>query len=401
MVVFKNISMKSDVKMPIRFLILLQLNFFALSACIEPFSPEQRGYEDLLTVEGLLTDQDEPTIIKISRSIPIDTSFQKSFSQVTSVRIIENDDAVHTLQKINDFEYRTDPSVFRGTIGASYVLHIQTSEQRNYYSEPVVLRPTPPIEKVYFRYREQFVQGLDQPASGIEILLDTKDPNNNTNYYRWQYDETWIINSTFFSGLEFRDDTVVQREEPISICYPTARSSNIIIGTSVNLSADVIVAKGIKYVSNQSKRLYRTYSINVKQYALSKESYEYHRQLLATTENLGTLFDPQPYELVGNIYCEEDPDERVLGYFDASAAQEKRLFVERQELPFFPVPGPTFCLADTVSFEEIPMQLNTGKLLIQEVMVGFTAEFIEYMVAPRFCSDCRNEGTNIKPDFWP
>ncbi len=361
---------------------------------------EQRGYEDLLTVEGLLTDQDEPTIIKISRSIPIDTSFQKSFSQVTSVRIIENGDAVHILQKINDFEYQTNLETFRGTIGSTYVLHIQTSEQRNYYSEPVVLRPTPPIENVYFQYREQFIQGAEERVRGIDIILDTQDPNNNSKYYRWQYDETWLVRAPFTSFLEYMYGEIINREIPISVCYPKASSKNIIIGTSVNLSSDVIKGKQITYVSNQTKRLTNTYSINVKQYALSKESYEYHRQLLTTTENLGTLFDPQPYELVGNIYCEEDPEERVLGYFDAAAMQEKRLFVRRHELPFVFSPRSIYCPVDTVLLEQIPHQIATGKFLIQSTILGMGGEVV-YLMAPRLCVDCRNEGTNIKPDYWP
>ena len=44
------------------------------SNCVKEFDPPSQGYENLLVVEAFLSDRDEAFEVKLSRSIPIDTS---------------------------------------------------------------------------------------------------------------------------------------------------------------------------------------------------------------------------------------------------------------------------------------------------------------------------------------
>ncbi|MEJ7664694.1 MAG: DUF4249 family protein [Hymenobacter sp.] len=51
-----------------------------------------------------------------------------------------------------------------------------------------------------------------------------------------------------------------------------------------------------------SSKLYYLYSILVRQYALTPEEFAYWDKLRKNTENLGTLFDPLPSQLSGNVH---------------------------------------------------------------------------------------------------
>ena len=51
------------------------------------------------------------------------------------------------------------------------------------------------------------------------------------------------------------------------------------------------------------------------------------------TEGLGTIFDPQPSEVKGNIHSTSDPNELVIGYVSATNMDEKRYFISRADLP--------------------------------------------------------------------
>ena len=73
------------------------------------------------------------------------------------------------------------------------------------------------------------------------------------------------------------------------------------------------------------------YSINVKQYALSHEAYLFFEKIKKNTEQLGSIFDPQPSELQGNIHCITNPAETVVGYVDISEEKVQRNFYQEYE----------------------------------------------------------------------
>ncbi len=66
----------------------------------------------------------------------------------------------------------------------------------------------------------------------------------------------------------------------------------------------------------------------MKQYGLTQEEFEYWNQLAKSTERTGSLFDPQPSSVTGNIKSQGDPSEMVFGYFSAANRQDERIFVQ-------------------------------------------------------------------------
>jgi hypothetical protein len=75
------------------------------------------------------------------------------------------------------------------------------------------------------------------------------------------------------------------------------------------------------------------YSINVKQYTWTKEGYEFLEKMKKNTEVTGSVFDPQPSELKGNIRNVSDPTEPVIGFFNICNIEQKRFWIKNSDVP--------------------------------------------------------------------
>jgi hypothetical protein len=376
-----------------RYIKALFLILILYTNCISEFDPPSRGYENLLVVEAFLSDDDAPFEVKLSRSTPIDTT---AFIPESGASINLESASGETFQlfEVNSGLYHSN-SMINPQAGQEYRLMIRTRDSKQYESEFVTMRETPPIGELTYQYEEKSTQGL----KGLQFLVSTSDPDNKTWYYRYEYDETWIFRTPYDSYLIWEDGQLFQRYERINTCWKFDKSTNIRITTSKNLTSDIISDYPLLYVSNETDRLKTRYSLNVKQFSLSEESYNYWVELQKVTESLGTLFDPQPSIIRGNISNVNDESEVVLGYFDAASIQEKRIFVNSNDFERISYPNYySFCYDSIVSFGQIQEMVDSQWMIVSETMdeAGFPA----YLFSIPVCIDCRLAGSNVKPDYW-
>lgn len=376
------------------FYISVLLLFFAYSGCIEEFNPSRAGYENLLVVEAFLTNAEEPFTVRLSRSIPIDTTgfVPEMFANVT---LLSGSNESYDLNEVTPGVYQT-VNVLNPTVGETYRIEIRTTTGGHYSSGDVVMRDTPPIDSITYAYQERPAEG----TTGVQIYVNTHDPANNTWYYRWEWQEDWTFFTRYYSNFYWSNGQVLQQTENINQCWLNDRSKSIHINSTQGLSQDIVSKYPLRYVSNQSDRLINRYSILVRQYSLSEQSYQYLKELEKVTENLGTLFDPQPAFVQGNIRNINDPAENVIGYFDAAASREQRIFITRSEVPGISVPNYyTFCSDSMVSFNQIAEMAMFGYVLFAETINQFGGT--AYLMAnSNNCVDCRIRGSNVRPDFW-
>ena len=232
------------------------------------------------------------------------------------------------------------------TSSNKYGLKIMTTGGKAYQSDLVVAKNSPPIDSVYYRIE----------SDGLRVYADTHDPANNTKYYRWDFEETYEFHSSFqsFDYLSTTPiDTVLPRtlDQHIFICWRGDVSSTILLNSSAKLAKDVITDNPITFIASSSEKIATRYSILVKQYALTTDAYNYFQQLKKNTEKLGSIFDPQPSELPGNIHCVSDPTETVLGYITAGSPAETRIFISNRVLPAWQsITAYTGCKMDTALY---------------------------------------------------
>ncbi|WP_373521046.1 DUF4249 domain-containing protein [Aquiflexum sp.] len=90
--------------------------------------------------------------------------------------------------------------------------------------------------------------------------------------------------------------------------------------------------------------------ISVRQYSISRDAYEYWDKIKTVLENQGSLFDIPPAPIIGNIKNTNDPNEKVLGFFEVAKSQVTRFFVTSEISPIYLHP-PCLYIPERASIE--------------------------------------------------
>ena len=296
-------------------------------SCKKSYNPPaiQVDYKYLVIDGVLVNSPDSPTVFTLSRTVKLTDTTTASFPETGATLSVEGDNGgIYNFFELQGGLYQSNGPLSLNT-SAKYRLKITTSSGKNYLSDFVPISQTPPIDSVTW-----------QQQNDVLIYANTHDPTNNTKYYRWNYTETWQYRAPEQSELGVKDGLIyyveIDTADQKYNCWSTDYSTDILVGSSVALSQDVISQTPIAIVPQNSVKITVRYSILVKQYALTEDAYQYFQILKKNTENLGSIFDAQPTQLTGNFHSVENPSEVVIGYLTASSVQQKRIFISKNEV---------------------------------------------------------------------
>lgn len=358
--------------------------------CVKPYNPPVlKSGNNYLVVDGFInTGANQSTTITLGRSRNLTDSTIISQPELNaSVSIRSDNGNIYPLVANGDGIYTSAPLNLDNT--KTYQLVIATSNGDQYNSDLVAGIQTPAIDSLTW----------EQP-NDLGIYLYTHDPLNKTHYYKWTYTETWQYNSrlsTLYSvanNLIFICDTTNQ----IDSCWKNGMSTDVLIGSSVALSQDVIDHQQINIIPQNDERLGTRYSMLVTQTGISPEAYQYWQIVQENSQNRGGLFDLQPGQLNGNIHSLSNPNEPVIGFVSVATSQQLRIFITNKELnnwmidqsdcalTFIPQNSVDFRIYDYEDPEYAPWYFKTDGTIA---------------IAHKECLDCRmHDGINKRPAYW-
>lgn len=364
----------------------------SLVACKERFTPQTTSVNsNILVVEGFINAGADSTIIRLTRTVTLGNknTLNPETGATVSVETSANDTRPLVEKEKGNYVI---PGLNLG-LNKKYRVRIRTKNGTIYLSDFVDAIASPQIDSINYAVKPE----------GLQLFVNASDPTNKTRYYRWDYEESWIFYAQFYSSSIWKGGPIaVDRTEAERIhkCWGSAKSSTILLGSSVKLNKDVIHLSPVTDIIASSERLTEKYSILVKQYALNKESFEFWENLKKNTESLGSIFDVLPSQLTGNIHNVANSAEPVIGYISAGTTQQKRIFINKSDLPKWSVKPFGCSIPDTVlrkdeanvfgGFSHIPIDPIE---LLPGVIIGHTG-------APRSCVDCTLRGTVKRPIFW-
>jgi len=364
------------------------LFFLIISGCITQFVPETDEDQNLLVVEGLITDRPEVNMIKLSRSLPLGKKTTLKPLKGCTVSITDDHGSTYQLTESSTAgTYLTDQTTFQGSVGRKYTLHINTNNSitthYSYESIPMEMRPVPPIDSLF--YEKVVIKEKDAfsgPKEGCQVYLNTHDSQAACKFYRWDYTETWKFQLPYFVANQ--------------TCWITNNSTAINIKNTSVLSEDRVTRLPVNFISNETDRLAFRYSIIVNQYSVTEDEYTYWEKLQNISEEVGSLYDITPTSIPGNIFCVEDPGEQVLGYFSVSAKTSKRIYVDENFRGLINLY--TVCPADTIyGYESIPGLGSYAWIIVDQ---PYAMPPYKVITNDKFCADCTVRGTTTQPAFW-
>jgi hypothetical protein len=398
--------------------VLLVLTW-VFSTCIDPYTPVLEGYESLLVIEGVVTDEAVPYEVILTRSVQHEDSVPERVTDAT-VYISDESGNKAYLALSGSGTFVTNPAEFTGVTGETYTLHIKTADGREYASDPAVMLPVPGIKDIYYEKDNEYSSDHSELLEGLKIYVDTEQGSGENQYLRWEYEETWKFKLADYKRFDYINDSVILPiDEVKEYCWKTVKSSTIVEGSIVPGKNDFIQRAPVCFIAPaKSDRLTLQYSILVKQYSLSKEAYEFWNNLQQVNEAGGSIFDEQPYPVISNITCLNDPREKVLGYFQVSAAKQVRKNITASELDELSLPWFNYdCIRYVVdpldywmpgpqnpvpTWDEIYyMFVETGEFAFVEPVYNADTNELESLVfTASQCSDCELTGSSVKPDWW-
>ncbi|MGC4235005.1 MAG: DUF4249 domain-containing protein [Niabella sp.] len=367
--------------------------FFA--GCKDIYLPDiPSSATNFLVVEGVLNAGNEPTTITITRTYDIDGNIGNLRGEPNAIVTVEgNDNSTRPLTMTSAGTYQSNNLVL--SANNEYRLRIKTIDGKEYLSSYVKVKASPEIDSVSYKR-------LD---GDLQLYVNTHDPANNTRYYKWSYEETWEINSSYNSTLIYDKDhpQLVRERTPSELifrCWKYSKSNKILFGSSAKLTSDIIFEQPLNLIPNGDERLSVKYSILLKQYAMDKDAYEFFDLMKKNTESLGSIFDAQPSEIRGNIQCVTNPDEIVIGYISASTVTQKRIFINRPE-------GWSFRQLCDIKLvppnrDSIVVYLASGEYIpLWEEPRENAPAILDYASSTPVCVDCRERGGNLqRPAYW-
>lgn len=321
-------------------------------------APEDYSNKEYVTVSGIITNND-PAKVELQMATGYNLNYNDDV-YIEDAKVILYDDLENSeiLQYIGNGTYLGSTL---GITGRSYHLEIELSNGEYIVSEPELLPSPTPITNLLLQQDIIPRRGVDGTIDEINTLNINLYLNEETqnHFFRWKLSGTYMM----FSPLDTMD---------LGPCYITEVLNRGSIGQSTIFDKDLLSHNLASF--EPAKKFLYAYYLRVDQFSLTPLGYDYWKQINEQKENVGSMFDNPPGQILGNLKYTQS-DNYVLGNFDVSANSVERIMILNSD----------FANGVSYNFKEC-----------------FPIDAAYFSPAPA-CIDCAvlPNSTHVKPDYWP
>ncbi|GGG98620.1 hypothetical protein GCM10011416_16020 [Polaribacter pacificus] len=368
-----------------------------INGCTEAYDLKITTIEEALVIEATISNELKYQEIKLSKATALEVEEIIAESNAT----IEVKDEANNSYSFTE----TSPGIytsniqFSAKINTNYQLFIKTANGDTYESNPTKTTSHSKIEDLTVTLGESLENNNE-----FRLNVSSFDPNGQSKYYRYTYEETYKIVAPYWSPFDITLNPgieIVPRTIQNQICYQTYRSNAIIQTETTNLTEDRVSEFTVRRIPVTDYIASHRYSILVKQYVQSFEAYNYYKLLNKFSNASDLLTQSQPGFFEGNIKAVSEPSKKVIGFFEIASVSSKRTYFNYKD--FYPngtpntpelcgVYSPTLHLMDALQSGEFTFYDYNPQP--SESLPG------PYLLVSKGCGDCTVYGTNVKPNFW-
>lgn len=380
------------------------------TSCTESFEIETIDFENVLVVEGTITNEMKHQLIKLSRTSPINEP--GGFKEHNATVIVSGSDgSTYSFTEEGDTGDYYSTTEFEAASDVFYSLTITTQSGEQYTSSEVILPQTVAIDDVY---AELITKDGEQ---GVSIFVNTQDPTGNAKYFRYEYEEVYKVvvpyPTSYYASIENFNvqnetyDVVTTPREPEEVCYSTVPSTGIIQTSTTELTDNQVLRFPVRFIPASNSILRDRYSILVKQYIQSIEAATFYKIIneLGSVESL--LSQGQPGYVAGNMTAVGDPTKKVLGFFEASSFTSERIYFNYSD---FGIEKPAYfidCDYLILDYDDNTARDNDPdeRTVLRTYIKFFDYQVIVsdhplYQIAKIECTVCTSFSSNVRPNFW-
>lgn len=308
----------------IKFSVYIIVFLLLLFSCKEIYEPDTEFLENVVVVNGLITNEPGQHRIQINLTSKNETRPLNG----AYVYVMDNEGNMTVFTEPFSGWYENgmyySPETFAAEYGKTYQLFITTQEGKEYESKVQTMLQPIQIDSIYGKkiikeYLSPTASGgyIKLPVSGWDVHADlTNTPEENPKFRMnvsllllYEYSTEGSIQIIYYCWKK------VNMVEILNINTPRFDTENLGIRnhllcfmpqskTNYNLSEEQNISK---------------YILVLRQYRLNPDSYEYYKGIKEQLSAEGKLFDPIASQLKGNIKSKSNPKEIVLGFFEVSS----------------------------------------------------------------------------------
>ncbi|MEM8894141.1 MAG: DUF4249 family protein [Bacteroidota bacterium] len=270
----------------------------------------------------------------------------------------------------SNYRYQTVDKSFRGQVGTTYTLKIMLPNGRYYTSTPQLLKASSPIKNAYAEYvnlKRVNALGNEENDPKWNIFIEPEKSEENDVHLTWRYKGVYEF-ETFPEEYCDQPDNDCDpgpahpRVVPpgcCKYCYVTEYGQNI--PTSSLQSA---TRKKVASIPITHAKVYNYYKLDIYQLSISREAHDYLQIINQQITGQGTIFDPTPSPIIGNIYDGDNPDNKTLGMFYAAGVSTTQLILSNQDadIKFISSSIPNDCRLIKNSSDQKPDDYISGKV---------------------------------------
>jgi Domain of unknown function (DUF4249) len=301
----------------------ITLLFIFFISCVEEVQIPFRSETVKLIVEGGITNDKPPYVIKLSYSGNlIKANYLNLNLAVSGARVTVTDnlgESVEFEQSLSERGvYRSIDESYQGKIGRIYSLKVFLKDGRIFESKPAKMLACPPIDSLYGIYED--IINVSEP-DGYKVYLDTKDPANEQNYYRWYaygYSRVGRL-----CGGQFCPNTC-DVFSGFNFCWVPRFQTRIDIESDALVNGNPIRKRPVFFSPVYA---IGKHFVEVTQFSISRDAYQFWRLYQEQSSRTGTIIDPLPAPIQGNVSNINDPLDYALGYFEVAGISRKRVVI--------------------------------------------------------------------------
>lgn len=370
-------------------------------SCVFPYEGDLDSIEGTLVIEGDIILGKSSTV-RVSRVLSLDAPSSGSYIAVSSNVWVEGEDGTvyPGVRSMTDVPgYSVD--LRDAAENTRYRLHVSITESgRNYVSSWREPQMAPVIDDISFEVEKTDNPRIFRPQGKARVSMHARP--GASRFFRWDYEQEWQYHAWYMQRFDYdftEMDYVPYYDESIYWCWAKSPSLEAQIAIAIGDEQNQIRDHAFLEFNTATGDLFqKRYALHMVARGVSEECYQYLYTLQMNSNSTGDLFAPNPSELRGNIVCEEDPDELVLGFIEVSRTEEAWAFVNDPDAYYDPGDRTNPPLVDLPP-AEIESYYLEGWRPVKEVAPDEGPTY--YGWAPAAWCDCRSlGGTNVKPSYW-
>jgi hypothetical protein len=291
-----------------------------LSACLDEIKLPAINRSERLVVEGGITDSQDKFFLRLSYTDGVGAPRRVLPTSGVYVEIQGSDNKKYVLRAdpLGTGFFSPESGSLIGKAGISYNIYIKLSTGQEYKSSPQLMPNLVEISTLKYEAKET-------PQSGYAISADLVDPANTANFYRWKAEGFSIRRATgVVTG--FGDNRCC------TTCWVKNTDESINVLSDQNFNGNTIKNHPVYFSKYYGLGAHK---IRISQYNISKEAFQYYKKLGLQLSRSGSIFDPLPATVKGNIVNVSNSDDTALGFFEVASVNKKEITVLEESLKKF------------------------------------------------------------------